>query len=93
MSTNGDITKMIFNLVMHYVYLFLAGFTIFIVILDVINYSKGMTFVLYGTPVEGWYFFSYMIALLVISGVVLFLSKINLDTHIKKKLDATDNTL
>ena len=82
-----------FNLIIHYFYLFLAGSFVFIGIYDLVNYSKGMTFALYGNIVEGWYFILYMIVLFVMAGIIMLLSKINLDAHIKKSLDATDNTL
>lgn len=94
MSTNGDVNKMKnFNLIIHYLYLFLAGAFIFIGIYDLVNYSRGMTFALYGNIVEGWYFILYMVILFGMSGLIMLLSKINLDTHIKKQLGASDNTL
>lgn len=82
-----------YSLILHYFYLFLAGFIIFTAIFDIVNYSKGFTFALYGTVVEGWYFTAYMIALFTMSGFILLMSKVNLDAHIKKHLDAFDNTL
>jgi len=82
-SVNGDITKMKFGLIPHYLYLFLAGVGVFVGVFDLVNYSKGMTFALYGTPVEGWYFITYMIALFGISGILMYMSKINLDRYIK----------
>ena len=81
------------NLIAHYLYLFLAGISIFVGVYHIIIYSKGMTFTLYGTVVDGWYFILYMIVLFGMSGIMMLLSKMNLDSHIKKRLDATDNTL
>lgn len=81
------------NLIAHYLYLFVAGVGIFVGVYDLVNYSKGMEFNLYGTSVDGWYFVLYMIVLFGMSGIMMFLSKLNLDSHIKKSLDAFDNTL